>query len=145
MTGLSELFQKAYRASESGMYQAAQDYYKDLLKKDPTYSMAWNNLGWITYDQLQIYEFAEKCYKNALKHNKRNYLAWNNYGILYYRVHKKYKKAFIFEKRALEVEDKLKSAILKVNEQNNSKKCPECGSFMIQGQIICEKCGFSSE
>ncbi len=47
--------------------------------------MAWNNLGWILYDQQQKYKDAERCHKKALKWDKKNFFAWNNWGILYYR------------------------------------------------------------
>lgn len=87
------LFQEAYKADEEGDFLKAEKIYRQILKLDPKYSMAWNNLGWILYDQQQKYKEAEKCYKKSLRCDKNNFVAWNNLGILYYRQKKDYEKA----------------------------------------------------
>ncbi|MHA1519941.1 MAG: tetratricopeptide repeat protein [Promethearchaeota archaeon] len=93
MSSPRELFQRAYKASNDRQFEQAKQIYLQVIKLDPNYSMAWNNLGWIYYDQYQNYSEAESCYKTALKCDKNNYYAWNNYGIWYYRHKKKYKAA----------------------------------------------------
>ena len=88
-----EQFQQAYNASKDRQFEQAKEIYLQVVKLDPTYSMAWNNLGWIYHDQEQNYAEAEQCYKTALKCDKKNYYAWNNYGILNYRQKKNFKAA----------------------------------------------------
>jgi tetratricopeptide (TPR) repeat protein len=88
-----KLFQKAFSAAQEKNYKNAKHFYRETLALDPEYSMAWNNLGWILYDQDQKYTEAEDCYSKALKFDKNNFHAWNNYGILHYRYHKKYREA----------------------------------------------------
>ena len=88
-----EMFKLAYDASHLKNFEEAEKYYRQALALNPKYSMAWNNLGWILYDQQQQYKEAENCYRKALKWNKNNFFAWNNLGILHYRQKKKYKKA----------------------------------------------------
>ncbi len=88
-----ELFQQAYQASNDRQFDRAKEIYLQVVKLDPNYSMAWNNLGWIYHDQEQNYSEAENCYQTALKCNKNNYYAWNNFGILNYRQKKDFKAA----------------------------------------------------
>jgi tetratricopeptide (TPR) repeat protein len=93
MPSSRELFKKAYQASNEENYDLAEKNYRQALEIDPNYSMAWNNLGWILFDQKQKYNEAEKCYSKAIKLDKKNYFAMNNLGIFYYRQKKDYKKA----------------------------------------------------
>ena len=66
-----DLFKKAYTSTQEMKFEDAKRFYREVLALDTHYSMAWNNLGWILYDQDQQYVEAEKCYKFALK-NARN-------------------------------------------------------------------------
>ncbi|UYP45486.1 Photosystem I assembly protein Ycf3 [Candidatus Lokiarchaeum ossiferum] len=88
-----ELFKLAYEADRNRKFDEAENFYRQALKLNPKYSMAWNNLGWILFDQFQQYKEAEKCYKKALKYDNRNFYAWNNWGILYYRQKMNFSKA----------------------------------------------------
>ena len=90
MVSSRELFKQGYNASNNKEFEKAEKYYRNCLEIDSDYSMAWNNLGWILYDQNQQFKEAERCYNLAIKADKKNYYAWNNLGILYYRHKKKY-------------------------------------------------------
>jgi tetratricopeptide (TPR) repeat protein len=81
MPSVRELFQAAYTASNDRNFGHAIEIYRKCVKFDRHYSMAWNNLGWLLYDQYQEYEEARKCYEKALKEDKKNFYAWNNLGI----------------------------------------------------------------
>lgn len=88
-----ELFKLAYEADHNRKFEKSVKLYRQALKLNPKYSMAWNNVGWILYDQYQQYKEATHCYKKALKFDKKNFYAWNNWGILYYRQKMNFLKA----------------------------------------------------
>ena len=103
MAGSRELFQRAYKLSDLGKFEEAEACYREVLKLDPTYSMAWNNLGWILFDQKDIVDEAELCYKNALRYDPNNYIALNNLGIIYYRRKKDYHGAEKLWKKVVKI------------------------------------------
>ena len=76
MVSPRELFQKAFIATKENKFEEAKQNYRSALEIDPEYSMAWNNLGWILYDQDQQYQEAEKCYKLAIKADKKKIRIW---------------------------------------------------------------------
>jgi tetratricopeptide (TPR) repeat protein len=131
MVGSRELFQRAYKLSDLRKYDEAAALYREVLKIDPSYSMAWNNLGWILYDQKDIVDEAEKCYNNALKFDENNYNALNNLAIIHYRRKKGYKRAEILWKKAVKINPYFEEcwrnlSVLYKFQLINVKKSMEC-------------------
>ncbi|QEE17629.1 tetratricopeptide repeat protein [Promethearchaeum syntrophicum] len=131
MVSSRELFKQGYNASNNKQYDKAKKFYRNCLEIDPDYSMAWNNLGWILYDQNQQFKEAEKCYNQALKADKKNYYAWNNLGILFYRHKKKFKQAERYWKKSVKLYPDFKMAwqnlgVLYKFQLRNPKKSDNC-------------------
>lgn len=159
MPSSRELFKQAYNASNEKNYDLAEQSYRDALEIDPNYSMAWNNLGWVLYDQKQQFREAERCYSKAISLDEKNYHAWNNLGILYYRQKKDYRKAEKNWKKAVKFNPEFAKAwknlgvLYKFQRANpkKSKKCYEKADSIIQKQKItpdndnialkCSECG----
>lgn len=159
MPSSRELFKKAFQASNEENYDLAEKNYRQALEIDPNYSMAWNNLGWILFDQRQQYREAERCYLKAISLDKKNFFAWNNIGILYYRQKKDYRKAERSWRKAVKYYPEFSKAwknlgvLYKFQRANlkKSKECYEKAESIIQKQKLssdngkippkCSECG----
>lgn len=138
MASPRELFQRAYKASNENDYDLAEMSYRKALDLDPKYGMAWNNLGWILYDQKQQYNEAENCYNKAITLEERNFYAWNNLGILNYRQKKNFQKAEECWIKATELNPEFAKAwsnlgVLYKFQKGDLKKSKECSD---KAQVI---------
>jgi len=76
------LFQKAYSADENEKYSIAKKYYENVIKRDPNFAAAYNNLGIILQNQFSDYQRAKQCYHQAIKISDTYSEAHNNLGIV---------------------------------------------------------------
>ena len=79
---VNEIFNFAVKNHQQNKLQEATDYYKQVLKIDPNYAAANNNLG-IIFKELGEYQKAKDCYEKAIEINP-NYLdAHYNLGLVF--------------------------------------------------------------
>jgi len=84
-------YNKAVEASRKEDWKEAVENYKKAVKKDPTFTYAWDNLG-ICYRRLGEYDQSIEAYKKSLAINPAGKMPLQNIAIAY--VHKKeYQKA----------------------------------------------------
>ena len=75
-------FLKAVKLHKENKISSARIKYEEILKINPNYINALNNLG-ILYFGLKNYLKSEKIYKKVIKLDSQNIQAYNNLGLLY--------------------------------------------------------------
>ena len=84
-------------------YNDALVFYVKAVELDPSYKIAWNNLG-RTYRALRDFDKALMCYQEALKIDPKYALVYNNLGWLYEKLKKNKKTAIAYYEKAIEVD-----------------------------------------
>lgn len=86
-----EFYQKALNASEKEDWAEAIKNYEKAVKKDPSYTYAWDNLG-VCYRRAGEYDKALDAYKKSLKVDPKGKMPLQNIPVIY--IYKKeYQKA----------------------------------------------------
>jgi tetratricopeptide (TPR) repeat protein len=63
---VEEIFNLAVKNHQENKLEEAQDLYDQILKIDPNYAQAYNNLGTI-FQNSKEYQKAIKCYEKAIE------------------------------------------------------------------------------
>ena len=98
---LKEAFDLAIRNHQNNNPQGAQSYYQKVLKIDPNYAPANNNLG-VIFQGLAEYQKAKSCYEKAIEINPNYIDAHNNLGVIFQRL-AEYQKAKSCYEKAIEI------------------------------------------
>ena len=94
---VNEIFNFAVKNHQQNKLQEATDYYKQVLKIDPNYAAANNNLG-IIFKELGEYQKAKDCYEKAIEINP-NYLdAHYNLGLVFRELRENQKAKECYDK-----------------------------------------------
>ncbi len=94
-------YKKGSILSGIGEYDRAKQEYLKMLKTDPYFLPALNELMWI-YVQGQDYAGAEKCVVQEIEKDNRDAALYNNLGNIY-MLQKKYKEAVDTYKKAIDL------------------------------------------
>ncbi len=86
---------------ENNKNNKAIECYEKVIKINPNYYNAWNNMG-VVYMELNKKEKAIECYKKAVDIKSDYYDAWNNMGNAYSDIGEK-EKAIECYKKAVEL------------------------------------------
>lgn len=76
---LDQLFQQGNAAQDSGQYAAAEQIFRQVIRRDPQSAEAYNNLGNALADQNQL-EAAIRAYNQAIALDPNYAEAYNNRG-----------------------------------------------------------------
>ncbi|MCJ7489200.1 MAG: tetratricopeptide repeat protein, partial [Thermoplasmata archaeon] len=76
---VSELFDRANEAYDSGDYIRAIDLLDECISREPSSVVAYNNKG-AALDAIGRMEAAEECYRAAISRSPSYELAWHNLG-----------------------------------------------------------------
>jgi S1-C subfamily serine protease/Flp pilus assembly protein TadD len=95
-------FQIGYCNDKLGNYIKAIEAYKQGIRIDPDYAMAYNNLG-VAYDKLGLYKDAIETFKQAIRIDPDHALAYCNLGIVYDKLGL-YKDAIEAYKQAIRID-----------------------------------------
>ena len=101
---LKEAFDLAIKNHQEGKTDIAQDLYNQVLKIDPNYTPAHNNLG-ILFQQSREYQKAKDCFEKIIKTVPNFPNVHNNLGITYNKLGESQKAISSFEK-AIEINPK---------------------------------------
>ena len=102
-------------------YTEALAFYIKAVELDPSYKIAWNNLG-LTYHSLTDFDKALKCYEEALKIDPNYALVYNNLGWLYEKLKKDKKRAISYYEKAIETDTACLFARKNLSRFKSSKK-----------------------
>jgi Tfp pilus assembly protein PilF len=72
---------------EQKRYDHARENYQRALKFNPQFIDAWNNIGLLHMETLQLSE-AEECYRRAIALRVDSAKAWNNLGVVLQDTHR---------------------------------------------------------
>ena len=98
---IEETFTLAVQNHKKNNLMAAEKLYNEILKKNPNYVGAYNNLG-ILYNQYGNNQKAAHYYKKAIQINPNHFDAHNNLGILY-NQYGNFKKAVHCYEKAIQI------------------------------------------
>jgi len=98
---IEETFTLAVQNHKKNNLMAAEKLYNEILKKNPNYVGAYNNLG-ILYNQYGNNQKAAHYYKKAIQINPNHVDAHNNLGILY-NQYGNFKKAVHCYEKAIQI------------------------------------------
>ena len=94
---IKETFGRAIKNHQEGKTDIAQDLYNQVLKIDPNYVDAHNNLG-IIFKALGEHQKAKSCYEKAIEINPNYADAHNNLGAIYQDLGENQKAIVCYEK-----------------------------------------------
>ncbi|MEW6009311.1 MAG: tetratricopeptide repeat protein [Candidatus Omnitrophota bacterium] len=97
----SEYRNKGFEAQIKGDNRTAATFYKKAIEIDPTYSIAYNDLG-IVYEKLDLPFDAEEMYKLAIELDPHYLAAYTNLA-LFYEKRKDYQQAARLWSRRIEL------------------------------------------
>ena len=97
---LEETFTLAVQNHKKNNLKIAENLYNEILKKNPNYVGALNNLG-ILYNQFGNNQKAMDCYEKAIQINPNHVDAHNNLGILHNQFGNNQKAIECYEKAIL--------------------------------------------
>ena len=98
---LNETFGRAVKNHQEGKTDIAQDLYNQILKIDPNYINALNNIG-VIFQGLGKKQRAKECFEKAIKINPNYADAYYNLGNIFKDLGKNQKAKEFFEK-AIEI------------------------------------------
>ena len=99
---IEETFALALQNHKKKNFKAAEKLYEDILRKNPNYINAYNNLG-ILFNQLGEYKKSINCYEKAIQIQPNNAPAYNNLGFVLNQLDELEKAMNCFEK-AIQIE-----------------------------------------
>ena len=98
---IKEIYNLAVKNHQEGKTDIAQKFYNQVLKIDPNYAKALNNLGVIFQNQMN-HEKAKECYEKAIEINPNYADALNNLGVVFKELRENQKAKECYEK-AIEI------------------------------------------
>ena len=127
---VKEAFDLAVQKHQDNNLQDAQNYYQKVLKIDPNYVSALNNLG-IIFQDLEENQKATECFEKAVKINPNYADAHNNLGLIYNKLNDYQNAKECFEK-AIEINPNHSQALnniagifINLKDIQKAKKCYE--------------------
>ena len=127
---IKETFELAVQEHQNNNLQDAQNYYQKVLKIDPNYVSALNNLG-IIFQDLEENQKATECFEKAVKINPNYADAHNNLGLIYNKLNDYQNAKECFEK-AIEINPNHSQALnniagifINLKDIQKAKKCYE--------------------
>ena len=99
---IEETFALAMQNHKKKNFKAAENLYEEILRKNPNYINAYNNLG-ILFNQLGEYKKSINCYEKIIQIQPNNAAAHNNLGFVLNQLEKHQKAMNCFEK-AIQIE-----------------------------------------
>jgi tetratricopeptide (TPR) repeat protein/SAM-dependent methyltransferase len=94
---LEETFKSAIESHQKNNLEVAEDLYNQILKIDPNYVGAINNLG-VLFKSLGKDQKAKVCYEKAITINSNHTDAHNNLGVIFKELKEHQKAKDCFEK-----------------------------------------------
>jgi len=98
---IEETFNLAVKKHLKNNLKEAQNLYNQVLKINPNYLSALNNLG-VLFKELGEFQKAKSCYEKAIEINPNHADSYNNLGIIYGKLREKQKAKGCYEK-AIEI------------------------------------------
>ncbi len=95
----TELNDKGATSHELGRWNEAIGYFQKVLKINPRYALAWNNMG-VNYEVSGEHKKAIECYQKAVEINPDDAVAWYNMEVNYERLGETSKAAESYLKAA---------------------------------------------
>ena len=127
---INEIFSLAVKNHQEGKNDIALKLYNQVLKIDPNYADAHNNLGVIFQNQMN-HEKAKECYEKAIAINPNYADAHNNLGIIYSDLGKNqkakeyYDKAIVINPDYANAHNNLGNIFQKLGNLQKAKECYE--------------------
>ena len=125
---LNETFGRAVKNHQEGKTDIAQDLYNQILKIDPNYINALNNIG-VIFQGLGKKQRAKECFEKAIKINPNYADAYYNLGNIFKDLGKNQKAKEFFEK-AIEINPNYADAHNNLGnvfkDSGNLQKAKEC-------------------
>ncbi len=97
---IEALYNLAYAYQDFDKLPEAQQVYREMLKKDPTYTPPLFQLGWIKQNKQNDIDSAIYFYNETLQKEPRYVEAWHNLGVIYEGKGEKY-QAIQYYRKAL--------------------------------------------
>ena len=94
---IKETFGRAIKNHQEGKTAIAQDLYNQVLKIDPNYADALNNLG-VIFKDLGEKQKAKDCYEQAIEIDPNHANAYNNLGVILQDLGESQKAKSCYEK-----------------------------------------------
>ena len=99
---IEETFALAMQNHKKKNFKVAENLYEEILRKNPNYINAYNNLG-ILFNQLGEYKKSINCYEKIIQIQPNNAAAHNNLGFVLNQLDELEKATNCFEK-AIQIE-----------------------------------------
>ena len=99
---IEETFALAMQNHKKKNFKAAENLYEEILRKNPNYINAYNNLG-ILFNQLGEYKKSINCYEKIIQIQPNNAAAHNNLGFVLNQLDE-LEKAMKCFKKAIQIE-----------------------------------------
>lgn len=99
---IEETFALAMQNHKKKNFKAAENLYEEILRKNPNYINAYNNLG-ILFNQLGEYKKSINCYEKIIQIQPNNAAAHNNLGFVLNQLDE-LEKAMKFFEKAIQIE-----------------------------------------
>ena len=125
---VEEIFNLALKKHLENKLEEAQDLYDQILKIDPNYVQAYNNLGAI-FQNSKEYQKAIKCYEKAIEIIPNYSNAHNNLGIIF-KENGDTQKAINYYEKAIEIDPNYSNAYYNLGntfkELGENQKAKDC-------------------
>ncbi len=105
---VNEIFIQAVQFHQKNRLENAKELYLKILKKNPNFVSAYNNLGLI-FKSIHEIEKAKNCFEKAIKIDPKFFMAHNNLGVLFKDSGEIEKAKNCYEK-AIEINSKFSDA-----------------------------------
>ena len=99
---VEEIFNSALKNHQENKFEEAKDLYDQILKINPNYAQAHNNLG-VIFQNSKEYQKAIKCYEKAIEIIPNYSNAHNNLGIIF-KENGDTQKAINYYEKAIEID-----------------------------------------
>ena len=85
---IEKLWKSGNNYLNEGNFKKAIEFYEKILKIDPKYVKAWNNMG-LAYDEINNFQRAIDCYTKAIEIATNDSDLWYNLGLVNEELEKK--------------------------------------------------------
>ena len=127
---IKEIFGRAVKNHQEGKTDIAQDLYNQVLKIDPNYSPALNNIA-VIFSNLKEHQKAKDCYEKAIAIDPNYAAAHNNLGIIFKELRENqkakecYEKAISIDPNYANAHNNLGIIFKELRENQKAKDCYE--------------------
>ena len=127
---IKEIFGRAVKNHQEGKTDIAQDLYNQVLKIDPNYSPALNNIA-VIFSNLKEHQKAKDCYEKAIAIDPNYAAAHNNLGSIfkelgeYQKAKECYEKVIEIDPNFIEAHNNLGNVFKDLGNLQKAKECYE--------------------